>query len=184
MKKNHFIKKLTYQNIFPVVILLYICLPGDISAQQPYYFHIIHSHAISASIGRTVKVNYMYQMNHARQLKISVNYIQDAYEHERDHITANIYNSNAQLQFNFVNKGRLFMNFALGGGGYFLTAKDVLNIKHEEWRFNFVAGLQTEIFMMRNKLAFTLDYDFCYMPWSKIYEFLHVPTIGITWFFF
>jgi len=154
-----------------------------IFAQEHYYFHTIHSHGLSATFGRTAKVNYMYQIGHNRQVKLSGAFIYDSYDQGKNHIKANIYDIKAQLQYKLINKNDFFLNMAFGGGGYYLSAKDLLAIKHREGRFNFVAGFQAEYYIMRNSLALTMEYDIFYMPWSKIYEFLHVPTAGVTWFF-
>ena len=166
------------------VALYLIFLPGCIFAQKPYYFHTIHSHALSATGGRTAKINYMYQINHHCQLKVSGTYIYDSYDQGRNHIKANIYNTKIQFQFKIINKGIMFLNLSLGAGGYYLSAKDLLDIKYDEWKFDFVAGLEAEFYIVRNTIALTIDYDIFYMPWSKIYQFLHIPTAGFTFFFF
>lgn len=163
---------------------LLLLLPGFSSAQELYYFHTIHSHGLSVAGGRTARLNYTYQVSHLRQLKISGIYIYDAYNQGRNRIKSNIFNADVQFQFHLVNKSQAFLNFAIGGGGYYLTSKDVLSIKHKEWRVNFAAGLQAELYIVRNTLALTVDYDFLYMPWSKIYEFMHIPTAGITFYLF
>jgi hypothetical protein len=76
------------------------------------------------------------------------------------------------------------LNFAFGGGGYYLAAKDLLNIKLKEWRVNLAVGLQAEFYIVRNTLALTVDYDLLYMPLSKIYYFMHIPTAGLTFYLF
>ena len=185
--KNNF-KRLTgfktmmnFQKIFVFIILL---LPVQIFAQQPYYFHTIHSHGLSFTGGRTARINYLYQMSRIRQLKISGTYIYDSYDQGADHIKSNIFLANAMFQYKFIHSNKFFINLALGGGGYNLVGKDILNIKVKEWRFNFVGGIQAEYYIVNNTIALTLDYDILYMPWSKIYEFVHVPTAGVTLFFF
>ncbi len=169
---------------FSVPIILITFISSDISAQQPYYFHTVHSNAISFVGGRTAKINYMYQISRIRQLKISGTYIYDSYDQGRNHVNSNIYLANAMFQYNLINSNRFFLNLGLGGGGYNLVAKDRLNIKHKEWRFDFVGGIQAEFYIVNNTIALTFDYDILYMPWSKVYEFMHVPTAGITLFFF
>jgi len=166
------------------VILFTFFLGESTFAQEPYYFHSIHSHGLSIIGGRTAKLNYMYQISHIRQFKVSGSYIYDSYNQGRNRIRANIYVANVQFQYNLINANQFFMSLAAGGGGYNLSAKDKLNIKHKEWRFNFVAGVQAEFYIVSNILAFTVDYDILYMPWSKIYEFMHIPTAGVTLFFF
>jgi hypothetical protein len=126
----------------------------------------------------------MYQMSRIRQLKVSGTYIYDSYKQGNNHIKANTYMTNILFQYNLINANQFFINLSLGGGGYNLIAKDRLNIKHKEWRFNFVGGIQAELYVVRNVVALTVDYDIVYMPWSKIYEFMHVPSAGITLFFF
>jgi hypothetical protein len=37
--------------------------------------------------------------------------------------------------------------------------------------------------LQRNRLAIVVDYDFLYMPFSDLYDFLHVPTAGLAVFF-
>ena len=166
------------------VILFTFFVADSILAQEPYYFHTIHSHGLSFIGGRTARINYMYQISHIRQAKISGTYLYDSYDQGRNHITANTGIVNAQFQYNLINADKFFLNLSFGGGGYYLRAKDRLNIKHKEWRFNFVGGIQAEIYIQRDVLALTVDYDVLYMPWSKIYEFVHVPMAGITLFFF
>jgi len=182
VKTNHSTFKMFFQ--FILAGLCVILLPGYTFAQQPYYFHTIHSHGLSVAGGRTAKINYMYQMNHSRQLKLSGSYIYHAYDQGQDHIKTNIYNTNIQLQYNVINKNEIFLNLAAGAGGYFLSAKDLLDIKHREWKFNFVAGAQAEFYILRNILCLTIDYDILYMPWSRIYQFMHIPTAGVTLFLF
>ena len=189
MKTNRITKFLQYSNDMKLfsffwVILFIFFSSKSIFGQEPYYFHTIHSHGLSFIGGRTAKINYMYQINHLRQLKISGTYIYDRYNQGRNRIRANIYIANAQFQYNLINADKFFFNLGFGGGGYKLSAKDKLNIKHKEWGVNFVAGVQAEWYIVRNVLALTVDYDILYMPWSKIYEFVHIPTAGVTLFVF
>lgn len=159
-------------------------LAPAIFAQEPYYFHTIHSHGLSFTAGRTVRLNYMYQLSRIRQLKLAGTYVYDSYDQGRDHVKTNLFLANAMFQYKLINSNQLFLNLAIGGGGYNLVGKNVQRIKVKEWRFNFVGGIQAEYYIVKNTLALTLDYDILYLPWSKIYEFLHVPTAGITLFFF
>lgn len=153
-------------------------------AQEPYYFHSIHSSGLSLSAGRTIKLNYMYQLTRMRQLKLSGTYVHDSYDQGQNRIRANLFFANAQFQYQLIHSSQFFINLTIGGGGYHLLAKDRLNLKLKEWRFNFLGGIQAEYYIVKNSLALTLDYDILYLPWSKIYEFLHVPTAGVTLFFF
>jgi hypothetical protein len=179
---NH--KHLKFFLSLSILIMMMTFISTDIFAQEPYYFHTIHSHGLSFIGGRTAKINYMYQISRIRQLKVSGTYIYDGYNQGRDHIKSNIYLGTVQFQYKLINNDKFFLNMAIGGGGYNLVAKDRLNIKLKEWRFNFVGSLQAELYIVRNVLALTVDYDILYMPWSKIYEFMHVPTAGLTLFFF
>lgn len=171
------------------IVLLFMLLSGAFCshigfAQEPYYFHTIHSNGLSFVAGRTIKLNYLYQLSRMRQLKLSGTYVYDSYDQGRNRIRANVFLANAQFQYQLIHSNQFFINLALGGGGYHLQAKDKLNIKHKEWRFNFLGGVQVEYYIVKNTLALTFDYDILYLPWSKIYEFLHVPTAGVTLFFF
>jgi len=170
---------------FSLWIILLIFFSSElIFGQEPYYFHTIHSHGLSFVGGRTARINYMYQMSRIRQLKVSGTYIYNSYNQGNNHIKANTYMTNILLQYNLIDANQFFINLSFGGGGYNLIAKDRLNIKHKEWRFNFVGGIQAELYVVRNVVALTVDYDIIYMPWSKIYEFLHIPSAGLTFFFF
>jgi len=153
-------------------------------AQEPYYFHTIYSNGLSFVAGRTIKLNHLYQLSRMRQLKLSGTYVHDSYDQGRNRIRANLFFATAQFQYQLIHSNQFFINLTCGGGGYHLQSKDKLNIKHKEWHFNFLAGLQFEYYIAKNTMALTLDYDILYLPWSKIYEFLHVPTAGVTLFFF
>lgn len=166
------------------LLLLIFLSARDTFAQDPYYFHTIHSHGISFIGGRTAKINYLYQLARNRQLKLSGTYIYDSYNQGKNRIKSNIYVTNLQFQYNLVNAEQFFLNCGFGLGGYYLSAKDLLNIKHKEWRINFTAGVEAEFYIVRNTIALTFDYDILYMPWSKIYEFMHIPTGGVTFYFF
>jgi len=179
---NHKIYKRFLYSIFTACFL--VCIFENLAAQKPYYFHTIHSHGLSLTAGRTVKLNYMHQLTHVRQFKLSGAYIYDSYSQDRNKIKAQIYNMNFQFQYQVIYNKNFFLNMALGFGGYHLYSKDLLNIKHSEWSVNFVTGVQAEFYIKKNDLALTLDYDIFYMPWGKIYEILHVPTVGLTFFLF
>lgn len=179
---KHLKTKIFYA-LLGVGVITFFCFEPTL-AQQPYYLHTIHSHGLSFIGGRTAKINYMYQISRIRQLKISGTYIHDSFDMGRNHIVSNIYLVNAQFQYHLLHTNKFFLNCSMGGGGYNLTAKDRLNIKHKEWRFNFVGGIQAEFYVINNTFALTVDYDFLFLPWSKIYEFMHIPTAGITLFFF
>lgn len=168
----------------PGVLLVVVMLCGSLNAQEPYYFHTIHTHGLTLAGGRTIKLNYMYQSSRSRQFKFSGNYIRDSYNLGRNEITTNVYNVNLQFQYVLLHFDKVFVNVSLGPGGYYLRAKDLLDIQYKEWRVNFVAGGQVEIYLIRNKIALTLDYDFFYTPWSRIYDFLHLPNAGLTLFLF
>ncbi len=184
MKLDQYIKSPSKLHLKKFCFYLLLLIPGFVSAQEHYYFHTIHSHGLSVAGGRTAKLNYTYQVSHLRQMKFSGIYIYDTYDQDRNRIKANIFNANFQFQYHLVNSDKLFLNFAVGGGGYYLAAKDLLNIKHKEWRVNLAMGLQAEFYIVRNTLALTVDYDLLYMPLSKIYDFMHLPTAGLTFYLF
>lgn len=180
---SHKWNRKSYQ-IFGIILGLLI-LTGMSYSQEPYYFHTIHSHGLSLTGGRTAKMSYMYQASRKRQIRLSGTYTYDSYDIGRNHIKTNIYNVHIMpLQLNLLNKNRFFLHTGVGGGGYYFIARDLIGIKHKEWRFSFVWGLQAQLYLVRNFMALTVDYDIQYMPWSRIYEFFHVPTAGITFFFY
>jgi hypothetical protein len=166
------------------LIVILLGSSNQVFAQDSYYYHTIHSHGLTTNFGRTVKLNYLYQLVHSRQLKLSGTYVYDNYGLGRNEVSANIYNIHVQMQWNVFHNENFFCNLAAGGGGYYLQAKDLLAIKFHEWRPGLVGGMELEYFVKRNTIALTLNYDFFYMPWSKIYDYLHVPTAGVTFFFF
>ncbi len=184
--KNQFPFKILRSMSGSIIIglICLICSFEPIQAQDSYYYHTIHSHALTANFGRTVKLNYLYQLGHARQLKISGIYVYDNYDQGRNQVQANIFHTHLQLQWNVFHNENFFYNMSAGGGIYYLRAKDLLAIKFNEWRPGFIGGMELEYFVKRNTIALTMNYDFCYMPWSKIYDFLHIPTAGISFFFF
>lgn len=164
--------------------LMMLMLPSLASGQDVFYYHTESSHGLSFVGGRTARINYMYQMSHSQQFKMSGSWIRDTFENNGNEITSNTYSLDLQLQYNLINIGRFFLNGGFGFGGYFLQAKDVFNNKAEEWRFNFVGGGQAEFYIVRNSIALTLDYDVLITPWSKVYNVIHVPAAGVTFYFF
>lgn len=153
------------------------------SAQDIFYYHTIRTNAFGASFGRTYKLQYTYQMSRRGQLKVAANYVFDAYEQNRNRVEANIYNVNLQLQQNFFHYENFFAHANFGVGGYQLEAADKLGIKHRERRFTFTAGVQLEFYILRNRFAVLGDYEILWMPFSDIYTILHVPTLGLGFFF-
>lgn len=182
--RQNLLNNRSYKTLLLSALVLILLLSGLAAAQEPYYYHTISSRSISVLGGRTAKVNFMYQLSHSRQFKLSALYIYDTYAKDRNEIKSDIWNLNLHFQWTLMNQGKFFLNWTLGGGTYYFTAKDKLNIKLTEWHVDFVAGLQAEFYLVKNTLAITVDYDIIYMPWSKIYQFLHVPNAGLTFFFF
>lgn len=173
----------THKLLF-LALAFVLMLSGFSAAQEPYYFHTIHSHSLSAMGGRTAKVNYTYQVSHSRQFKLSTLYIHDSYNQDRNEIKSDIWNLNLQFQYIVMHQGKFFLNWSFGAGTYYFTAKDLLDITINEWHVDFLTGAQAEIYIVKNTLALTFDYDIIFMPWSDIYEFLHVPNVGISFHFF
>lgn len=159
-------------------------LPTALVAQQEaYYFHTIHSSSLAAMYGRTYKVHYAYQLTHSRQLKLSGLYVFDEYTQNNNRIEADLYNLNVQFQYNLAHVNKVFFGIHLGVGGYLLKAVDLIGLEQKERKINFVGGVQGEYYVRRNSLAIVVDYDILYLPFSDIYEFLHVPTLGVGLFF-
>lgn len=146
---------------------------------QEYYYHTINSHSLTALAGRTVKLNYEYQISHIRQLKFSGGYLLDKFTAERDQVKANMYFLSGLFQYQLFHFNRIFLNGGIGLGGDYVEAKNQIDQKHSEWDLHFVGGLQAEYYLSGGDLALTFDYDVFYMPWSKLYSFLHAPMIGI-----
>ena len=167
-----------------LAVLFTLILPPLLSAQEPFYYHTKNSHGLSLVGGRTARVNYMYQMSRRQQFKLSGSWVRTGFENSGNDITANTYSLDLQFQFNVINIGRFFLSGGFGAGGYFLRAKDVFDNKSDELRLNLVGGGQAECYIVRNSIALTLDYDVLITPWSKVYDFIHVPAAGITFFFF
>jgi len=156
-------------------------LPASLFAQQDlYYFHTIHSSSLAAMYGRTIKAHYTYQLSHRRQLKISGMFVSDEYTKNNDDINADVYNLSVQFQYNLLNKKKFFSGVHVGVGGYLLNAEDEIGLKQKERNVNFIGGVQAEFYVWRNSLAVVADYNVLYMPFSKVYRFLHVPTAGLS----
>ena len=158
--------------------LIMLLLPAT-GMTQGWYMHTINSHSIDAQAGRTLRLNYNYQMSHSRQLKITGIYVVDEFTENRDEIRANIYMLNLGLQYQLLNISQFFVNYSFGLGGDFVRARNQIDQKHEEWDLHFQSGIQGEMYFSGGNLAIVLDYDFIAMPFSKLYEFLHVPTAGL-----
>ena len=186
VQKGNLNKLSYYNNLVKYLMLLFvvIMLPSLVFAQDPFYYHTKSSHGLSLVGGRTAKISYLYQMAHTRQFKLSCTWFRDTYESNGNQITSNAYSLDLQLQYNLIHFGRFFINGSFGFGGYYLQAKDVFNNKSDEWRFNFVAGGEVEFYLIRNSIALTFDYDVLITPWSKVYDFIHVPVAGVTFYFF
>jgi hypothetical protein len=167
-----------------IVLTFFILLPSMLLAQQDlFYYHTIHSSSLSAMYGRTVKAHYSYQVSHRRQLQVSGLFVNDDYSQNSNRIKADLYNVNVQFLYNLIHKKKLFIGMRVGLGGYLLNAKDLIGIKQKERNVNAVGGLQGEFYVWRNNLAILFDYDILYMPFSDLYEFLHVPTGGLGIYF-
>ncbi|RMD96604.1 MAG: hypothetical protein D6814_11090 [Calditrichaeota bacterium] len=165
-----------------LLIFLWL-LPASLSAQDLYYYHTIHTSALSAAYGRTYRGQYTYQLSHRRQLKLTAIYIFDDFSQGRDRIKSDIYNANIQFQYNVIHFKRLFVNVSLGAGGYWLRSQDKLLISIEEKKVNFIGGVQLEYYLLRNNVAILGDFDWLYMPFSDIYEVLRAPAVGIALYF-
>lgn len=184
MTRQNLLSNRSYKTPLLNTLAIILLLSGLAVAQEPYYYHTINSRSISALGGRTAKVNFMYQLSRSRQFKLSTLYIYDSYTQDSNEIKTDIWNLNLHLQWTLMNQGKFFLNWALGGGTYYFTAIDLLDIKLTEWHVDFVLGFQGEFYLVKNTLAITVDYDIIFMPWSDIYQFLHVPNVGLTFFFF
>ena len=165
-----------------LLFFLFTALPAVLPAQS-YYYHSINANTLSASFGQTYKVQYMHQLSHGRQLRISGNYISDNFDEGTDRIQAKTYNFNVQFQYNLVNFDRLFINGNIGFGAYYLEAVNKIDIKIDEKQFNFIYGAQVEYYLQRNSIALVADVDVLYMGWSDLYKFLRSPSIGLAFYF-
>ncbi len=162
---------------------LALFLPNASLAQQNWYYHTIHSSTLAAQYGRTFKLTYAYQLSRSRQLKLSAYYISDGFDLGEDRVDAKMYNANLEFQYHLFHVGKLFVHTHAGAGGYKLEAKNVLDQKHKETKFSFTGGFQGEFFIARGALALVADYDVLYVPFSDLYEFLHLPRVGLAWTF-
>ena len=166
------------------LFVLLMLLPVTLFAQQgSYYFHTIHTNSLAFMIGRTFKGTYAYQLSRLRQLKITGIYVSDDYEQDTNRIQADIYNVGLQFQYNFINIKKIFFSANLGLGVNYLNAKDLIDITHEKFTLSFAGGFQGEYYFDQNRWAILVDYDILYLPFTDLYEFLHVPTIGLGIFF-
>jgi hypothetical protein len=167
-----------------IVLTFLVLLPAMAAAQQDlYYYHTIRSSSLAAAYGRTVKAHYAYQVTHNRQFKISGLFIGDEFSINNNRIESDIYNVNLQFQYNLIHKKKLFIATHLGIGGYLLRAEDLIGVKQKETNINLVGGFQAEYYIWRNNMALVVDYDIMFLPFSDVYEFLHVPTGGVGIYF-
>ncbi|MDZ7268099.1 MAG: hypothetical protein ONB48_09635 [candidate division KSB1 bacterium] len=164
----------------PVIVALLLCLPAAGRAQPSKYFHTIHSNALALQYGRTAKLTYANQMSRRQQFKLFALYIGDKFDLGRDQVRSKVYNVNLQLQYHLLHLQRLFVNGSLGGGAYHLRARNSLDQKHTETKINFAGGLQGELFIQGSRLALVFDYDVLYLRFSGLYEFVHIPTVGLA----
>jgi len=167
-----------------IILTFFVLLPAAAMAQQNlYYYHTIRSSSLAAAYGRTMKVHYAYQASHNRQFKLSGLFIDDKFSINNNRVEADLYNINLQFQYNLIHKKKLFIGMHIGLGGYLLNAKDLIGIEQKERNVNLAGGLQAEYYLWRNNLALVIDYDILFMPFSDVYEFLHVPTGGLGIYF-
>jgi len=167
-----------------IVLTFFVLLPATVAAQQDlYYYHTIRSSSLAAQYGRTVKAQYAYQVSHNRQFKLSGLFIDDKFSINNNRVEADLYNVNLQFQYNLIHKKKLFIGMHIGLGGYLLNSKDLIGIEQNERNVNLAGGLQAEYYIWRNNLALVIDYDILFMPFSDVYEFLHVPTGGLGIYF-
>ena len=166
-----------------LLLLVFFAMPVASLAETPYYYHTINTNSISAAVGRTVKLNYNYQLTRLRQLRVSALYLSDQFDQERNTIRSKLYNLNVQFKYDLFYLKNSFVNLSIGVGGYYLDSRDKLDVKYTEWHVSFVAGGQFEWYIKKNTLALIADIDFLYMPFSKLYTFLWVPTAGVGIFF-
>lgn len=166
--------------LLPAMTALLLCLPAAARAQQSEYFHTIRSNALALQYGRTAKLTYAHQMSRRQQFKLSGLYIGDKFDLGRDEVRSKVFNVNLQLQYNLLHLQRLFVNGSLGAGAYHLRARNSLEQKHNETKVNFAGGVQGELFIQGSRLALVFDYDVLYMRFSDLYEFVHIPTVGLA----
>ena len=170
---------------FRLMLILFamLALPAAGKAQDAWYFHTVNSHSLSALYGRTYKLDYAYQLSKRRQLKITGLYVFDEFSINPDRVKSDIYNVNVQFQYNVIHVNQVFLNANFGVGGYSLKAGNILSQRHRERKINFIGGFQGEYYLRRSSLAVIVDYDILYLPFSDLYEFLHIPTVGMEFFF-
>lgn len=160
--------------------LLSMCLPALSRGQQNTYYHTIHSSALALQYGRTAKLDYAYQMSRRQQFKLSALFVNDKFDLGRDEVRSKVYNVNLRFQYNLLHLDKLFINGSLGAGAYHLRAKNLLDQKHNETKLNFVGGFQGEYYISGSSLALVFDYDFLYLRFSDLYEFVHIPAVGLA----
>ena len=168
-----------------ILFLFVALLPACLLAQDSFYYHTIHTSTLAATYGRTYKGQYSYQLSHRRQFKLSGIYVFDDYVQpdNGNRIKADVYNAGLQFQYNLIHLGNLFLNINLGAGVYQIRASDLIGVKFKETKVNFLGGGQVEYYLSKNRLALLIDYDALYFPFGKLYEVLHVPTVGVGLFF-
>ncbi len=169
--------------IFASALLALLALPEMSRAQQQWYYHTVHSSSLSALYGRTYKLNYAYQLSRARQLKISGMYVFDEFDNGPDHVKSDVYNVNLQFQYTLLHFNKAFLGAHVGAGGYILKAGNLVNQRHKERKLNGIFGLQGEYFINKSSMALVADYDVLYLPFSDLYEFLHLPRVGLKFVF-
>ena len=159
--------------------LFLLLSPTAGSAQQEWYYHTVHSNSFSALGGRTVKLNYEYQMSRTRQLKVTGMYVYDKFDLDRDQVKSDLYGLHFQFQYHLFEVNKLFVKANAGFGGYMLNAQNLLEQEHDEVKLSFMGGFQAEYFIQRSTLALVLDYDILWLAFSDLYEFLHLPNVGV-----
>ncbi len=174
---------LNLRGLILLMVTIMASLPATSPAQQNWYYHTIHSSSLAVQYGRTVKLTYANQLSRSRQFKLSLYYISDEFDLGEDLVTSDMYNVNLEFQYNLIHLGKAFVNGHAGFGGYNLQVKNTIDQKHDETKFSLIGGFQGEYFIQRSALAIVCDYDILYTPWSDVYEFLHLPRIGLAWTF-
>lgn len=160
--------------------MLTMGLPQDGRAQQNTYYHTMHSSALALQYGRTAKLDYSYQMSRRQQFKLSALFVNDKFDLGRDEVRSKVYNVNLRFQYNILHVDKLFINGSLGAGAYHLRARNLLDQEHNETKINLVGGFQGEYFISGSSLALVFDYDVLYMRFSDLYEFVHIPAVGLA----
>ncbi|MBC6948566.1 hypothetical protein DWB58_11610 [candidate division KSB1 bacterium] len=163
-----------------IVALLTVGFPASGRAQQNTYYHTMHSNSLALQYGRTAKLDYSYQMSRRQQFKLTALFVNDKFDLGRDEVRSKVYNMNLRFQYNLLHLDRLFINGSLGAGAYHLRAKNLLDQEHNETKINFVGGFQGEYFISGSSLALVFDYDFLYLRFSDLYEFVHIPAVGLA----